>query len=425
MTYEFPCPPADRERLRQLARRVADIAASPGMAQRRADWARVNGLRGGRPMIVVETFGANTELKAELALQCESPWARTIEGVMREKLFHYDFVKDDVILEPTLNVGTRITNTGLGVESVKHRGDTGDKMGSICWEAPLKVLPDDLAKLRFREFSYDPAAIAAELARVGELVGDLLQPRWRPFLWWTQGLTITAIDLIGLETFMLTMYDNPEGLHALMRFLRDETMHMLDWHEQAGVLFSNNRDEYVGSGGCGWTDDLPAKDHVPGAPYRVKDMWGLSESQETVSVSTPMFAEFVFPYQKPIIERFGLAYYGCCEPVDKRWEVIKQIANLRAVSVSPWSNVEKMAEFLGRQYVFCRKPNPAYISAGWDEDVIRKDLRRTIEATKGLSVQLILKDVHTVSNEPWRFARWVEIAREEIARVYGVVGALT
>ena len=133
-----------------------------------------------------------------------------------------------------------------------------------------------------------------------------------------------------------------------------------------------------------------------------------------------MFEEFVLPYQIPIIERFGLSYYGCCEPIDKRLHLVKRIPNLRAISVSPWSNVRFMAEQLGRDYVMCRKPNPALFSAPtWDEDVVRRDLREAIEASKGCNVQLVLKDVHTVHHQLWRYGRWVAIAREEIARVYG------
>ena len=45
-----------------------------------------------------------------------------------------------------------------------------------------------------------------------------------------------------------------------------------------------------------------------------------------------MFAEFVLPYQLPILERFGLNCYGCCEPLDQRWSTLKQ---LRRASVSP------------------------------------------------------------------------------------------
>jgi hypothetical protein len=46
-----------------------------------------------------------------------------------------------------------------------------------------------------------------------------------------------------------------------------------------------------------------------------------------------MFAEFVFPYQRPIISQFGLSYYGCCEPLHERIQIIKQLSNLRRVRI--------------------------------------------------------------------------------------------
>ena len=70
----------------------------------------------------------------------------------------------------------------------------------------------------------------------------------------------------------------------------------------------------------------------PAARRASKTSGGLSESQETVGVSPELFEEFVFQYQLPIISRFGFACYGCCEPVDSRWHVIKKIPNLRRVS---------------------------------------------------------------------------------------------
>jgi hypothetical protein len=215
------------------------------------------------------------------------------------------------------------------------------------------------------------------------------------------------------------MYDQPDGLHELMAFLRDDHLNTLDWFEQNGLLTSNNEDDYISSGSRGYTDLLPQKDWASGTPARLKDMWALSESQETVGVSPELFNEFVFQYQLPVISKFGFACYGCCEPLDSRWHIIKQIPNLRRVSVSPWSNVRVMAENLGKNYVFSRKPNPSLVSTGkFDEDAIRQNLRETLEATKGLNVEIVLKDVHTVNNEPGRLCRWVGIARELIDEVY-------
>ena len=90
-----------------------------------------------------------------------------------------------------------------------------------------------------------------------------------------------------------------------------------------------------------------------------------------------MFAEFVYPYQRPLMERFGLNCYGCCEPLDLRWHVVKDTPGLRRVSVSPWANVEAMAQNLQDRFVFSYKPQPADLATGiMHEDRIRAGLRR-------------------------------------------------
>ena len=76
-----------------------------------------------------------------------------------------------------------------------------------------------------------------------------------------------------------------------------------------------------------------------------------------------------------------------------------------------------MAEALGRDYVFSRKPNPALISTGiFDEDAIRADIRETLDVAGDCRLEIIMKDVHTLDNDPTRLARWVELAREEIEK---------
>jgi len=157
-------------------------------------------------------------------------------------------------------------------------------------------------------------------------------------------------------------------------------------------------------------------------PAQMADMWVLLESQETVLVGPTQFAEFIFPYQQEIARRFGLVYYGCCEQLHHRWEVIRRLPNLRAVSISPLCDQDYMAEALGDKYIFSRKPNPTLISAEeFDEELIRRDIRHTIEIAKrhNCRLELIMKDVHTLHEEPYRLARWVQLAREEIAKNWG------
>jgi len=405
--------------LRELAMRVAEIAADPIMEERKRVWKALNGLHAERPVILTETHGALDEVIPLSTLTCEGEWARGQERGLRNLIFYYEQVGDDYIIDARISYGHVVHASSYGVEEVKHQGNDGAGHGSYNWEPPLKNLPDDLAKLSPRTYRYDAEATLQAKEQLEEVFGGILEVTNRSWYWWTQGLTWEAIRLIGLENLMLAMYDQPEGLHALMAFLRDDHLQRLDWFEQAGLLTLNNADDFVGSGGIGCTDCLPQPDYVPGTPARIKDLWGLSESQETVGVSPELFAEFIFPYQLPIIARFGLACYGCCEPVDSRWHIVKQIPNLRRVSVSPWSNPVKMAEYLGKDYVYSRKPNPSLISTDqWDEEIIRAELRETLTATRGMNVELIMKDVHTLANQPQRLGQWVKIAREMIEEVW-------
>jgi hypothetical protein len=208
--------------------------------------------------------------------------------------------------------------------------------------------------------------------------------------------------------------DQPDGLHRVMAFLRDGTLARLDFLEQNHLLSLNNRGTYVGSGGFGWSRELPQPDFS--GNVRAIDCWGFAESQETSTVSPRMFASFILPYQLPILERFGLNCYGCCEPLDNRWEYVEKIPRLRRVSVSPWAKLERMAERLGPRYILSLKPNPADLAAeNMDEERIRAGLRASIitAKTQNCRLEIIMKDNHTIANDPARVIRWVQIAKEE------------
>jgi hypothetical protein len=215
---------------------------------------------------------------------------------------------------------------------------------------------------------------------------------------------------------MYDMSDRPELIHRLMSLLRDGTLAMLDELEAKGLLSPNYDTTYVGSGGFGLTDELPQSDFA--GSIRTRDLWGFAESQETVGISPRMFDDFIFPYQLPILDRFGLNCYGCCEPLDKRWQVVRQFPRLRRVSVSPWADRARMAEYLEDRYIFSFKPNPADLAMEFfDEGRIQQELREDLNLTRGCRMEVIMKDVTTVRDDPQRAVRWVQIAREEAERL--------
>jgi len=398
----------DRQVLRRLAAQVAELAARPVEQQKRALWYRHNALEPTRPLIFCDPENSWDEIIPPAQLECEGELARGWEVTLRKEIFWGAHMGDDRVIEPYFNVPHVYIESDWGMHETRTGGQDG---GSYVWDAPLKSYAD-LERLHFPQIVIDHEATDRVLDLARETLGDLLAVRLKTTWWWSVGMTWLLIRLRGLAQIMYDMFDHPDGLHRLMAFLRDGHQARLDFLEQNGLLSLNNDGSYVGSGGFGWTHELPQPDfdgHV-----RTRDLWALAESQETVGISPHMFAEFVFPYQLPLLERFGLSCYGCCEPLDKRWPIVEQIPNLRRVSVSPWSERAQMAERLGDRYIYSMKPSPTDLAMDtFDEERIRAELRAALQATRDCRVEVIMKDNHTIRNDPQRVVRWVQIARQE------------
>jgi len=365
-------------------------------------------------MVLCNPEGSWPELLPDSELVCEDPLLRAWEWQIRAQIIQADFLEDDHVVEPHFQVPWCVDVGDYGVTCLKTQGEN---RGSYVWDPPIKDIARDLEKLKYRQPKVDREETMRRLGIASELFGDILDVHIGGQYWWTLGLTWTAVDLIGLEELMWAMVDRPNDLHRLMSWLRDEHEHFILWFEKEGCLTSNCRDQDIASGGIGFTDQLPVS--ANGHPAKLSSLWGFAESQETVGVSPEMFAEFVLPYQKPLLEHFGLNCYGCCEPLHNRWQHVKTLPRLRRVSVSPWCDMEVMAQELKRDYIFSRKPNPALVCVDFNEDNVRADLRHTLDVAGECVLEIILKDTHTVENQPQRLRRWVQIAREEIDRHYG------
>ena len=397
----------DRCTLRELAKRVKEIASLPVQAERARLWQDFNALRPHRPMVLAFPEGGWRDLLTEADAECEDALARSWEMALRRTIYRHEHLHDDWPVTDRFNVRPAVSLGDYGLKETLIRTEA---LGAYTWDAPVKA-PQDFEKLHFRRVTVDHEATARHVEAAREVLGDILRVRAHGSLFWTCGMTWTLINLRGLQQVMLDMYENPDLLHRLMAFLRDATLHELETYEREGVLSLNNGpDDYVGSGGVGATDELPAGDfdgHV-----RTRDMWVLGESQEFVGVGPDQFYEFALQYQLPVLNRFGLVCYGCCEPLDHKFDlIIKHIPGLRRVSVSPWCDRRLAADKLGDRYVYSWKPNPAMIcGAGPDYDAVEKSIRETIEIADGCCLEILMKDTHTFQGEPERIVRWTDIA---------------
>ena len=401
---------ADSGILRRLAGKVAELAARPIEAEKRELWYRHNALEPTRPPIFCSPENAWYEiLPPEKVVQCANGTARDWEYRLRTEIFWGESMCDDRVIEPYFNVPHIMHESDWGVPfNVTRPSNPG---GSFIWDAPVKDL-NDLSQLHFPTFNVDYDGTERRLELAQNTFGDLLQVRLKSLFFWGPPLSCLLAYMRGLEQFMIDMVDNPKGLHRLMAFLRDGMIDRLEFLERERLLFLNNEGDYIGSGGFGFTRELPQPDFA--GVVRPCDMWVAGESQETSSVSPSMFEEFIFQYQLPILSRFGLNHYGCCEPLDTRWHVVAKTPRLRRVSIPPWSDIAGMAEKLQDRYIYSWKPNPTILAMeSFDESLIRSYTRDALEKTRGCRLEIIMKDNHTIRNETRRVIRWVEIVREE------------
>ncbi len=415
---------SDNERLRNLAHHWMDIASLPVMQARKKMWRDVKDLQASQPMILIETAVID-EFVAEEELECEDPYLRNIEKNMLMNILQYEDVGDDIVLEAYFPIGWQLVCSDFGVEILKKTGQDskGGRLGYRV-EPSVKTI-DDLKKLKKRSLAVDRKQSLENKSRLEETFGDILpvklghacifeaEPGFSPYL----GVNFLFItyelqELIGNNNFLLWPYDHPQELHELSRFLLDDKITLYRMLENEGLLVHNTDNHWAGPGSYGYCSNLPAPE--ADAPAQLAGCWGRTESQESGSLSPEMFNDLYLPYIAEGCRMFGLVYYGCCERIDDRWDYIKNaIPNLRAVCVAPWNNIDKMGEYLGQEYVYSGKTNPAYLSvASVDWDLIENELITIKNAAKNCNVELLMRDLYTLRGERTRLKKWVKTARK-------------
>jgi len=401
--------------LRDLAETLSELANRPEETEKVKLWTAHNDLEETRPLIFADPENGWNEIIPQNQILCSDPLARVWEMHLRKEIFWGKEMGDDKVIEAYFNVPYSYDDSGWGVHEEKIGGENG---GSYTWKVPIEDYERDFENLRYPEIQVDQEQSDKVLRYAEYIFGGILEVRRKGVWWWTLGMTWDFINLRGLENLMMDLYLNPDWVHRLMSFLRDGTLKKLDFLEQHNLLSLNTEGSYVGSGGFGWTKGLPASDFSP-KHVRTMDMWGFSESQETVGIDPAMFNEFILPYQKPILERFGLNCYGCCEPINKRWDYVKTIPRLRRVSISPWADRAESREMLGQNYIISMKPSPTPLAQlKLNEEEIRTSIREDLLAVKGGVVEILMKDNHTLGNNPENITRWCRIVREEIERIW-------
>lgn len=403
----------DRKALREVARRYAEIAGMECHAKTVEDWKKLNSLRPARPMIMIDQIPwEEMDVGDELTLRCSDPFLQSLEWSMRSEIYKWNHFKCDMVFLPHLQVPKVYTSTGYGVNYRFQDGDLQHE--NAMTHTYFDQIPDEAAieKLRVPDIAVDEAANASREALALDMFGDILPVYlsgisiwasiWDRLVYW-RGATPVLYDLI----------DRPEFTHKLMGRIMEIDMAVLDRYEELNLLETKQETIHC----CGaFTDELPKQDQSA-KHVSAKQCWVAGAAQIFSEVSPAMHNEYEIEYLMPYYERFGLVNYGCCEPLHNKIGIIRKIKNVRAISVSPWADVNVAAQRMGGDYVMARKPNPSFVAMDRiDDRLIIDETAATLKACRDNNTpcEFILKDISTVRNEPQRLTRWYNLVKATI-----------
>lgn len=410
----------DKKRLRDLANDWIEIAHLPIMEERKQQWKNLHGLKCTRPMILVETGYIHDYIKKE-ELRCADPYCRNIERFMLENIIHAKEVGDDIVLEKYFRIGWHMDQPSFGID-VKMKKSLENGLAYV-FEHSIQN-PDDMEKLIPRKFFVDKDKTMQQKQYLEDMFGDVLPIRLGNFDFFDEeggydwvgnfffGLTWQLHRFIGLEQMMYWYYDYPDQMHQLMDYMVDDRMEMFKTLEREGCLVQNNDNQIAGPRFYGYCDELVEESS---GPVKLNQLWAWCESQETSSVSVEMFKDFTLPYLANLAKEFKYIYYGCCEPVHDRLDVIeKEIKNIRAVSVSMWNDFDIVGDMIGQKYVYSRKPSPPPLSGpdvSWESAL--KDIQITKRSAKNAHLEFLFRDLYDINGDRGRLSKWVNLVKQE------------
>jgi len=399
----------DIQIIRDLAKKYRDIASKEIQDERRDLWRRHNSLEKTRPLIYVRWLAAWHEAP-ESKLKCEDGFYRRHENFLRQMLFQ-DTIEDDYIIEPWITQRASVKTPPNGAWGVRIRHIPSPRPGGAWkFDPPIKNL-EDISQLVKPHHIIDEEATARNVARLKDAVGDILEvnvDRSPAYTVWHGDISTDLAHLRGLEQVMWDMVDNPEWLHEFVGFMSEGILTTHNEAEEAGDWHLCNHQNQAMPYALELSDPEANSETV-----KRDELWCFIAAQEMAQVSAEMHDEFIFSYQLPIAEKFGLLAYGCCEDLTYKIKYLRKFPNLRRIAIAPLADVRKCAEQIGQDYVLSWRPNPSeMICCGFDPDHIRKVVKDAMEASKGCHVDITLKDVQTVQHKPENLKKWVKIVRE-------------
>jgi CRISPR/Cas system CSM-associated protein Csm2 small subunit len=406
--------------LKALAQEKLEISSSEKQFRNIRLWTDTNDLHMTIPPVYIDEIPWHEmNVNDELTLQTSNPYYRSIENSLRKEIYSWKHMPGNMVIKPMIECPMKINDSGFGISEDVDIVKTDVKSPVVSRHFNIQIKSEeDIYKIKDPVITLDNDKTEENYNKLKSIFDGILEVKKTG----VKGLWFTPWDNLvrwtGIAEAMMDLIDRPEYIEKLVERFVDASIVRLNQYEKLGVWASNNNNTRVGSGGYGYCSILESPDKYPlNAP--LKQLWGCGNSQIFSEVSPDMHWEFSLKHELRWIERFGLSYYGCCEPLHNKTGILERIPNLRKISMSPWAKLEKVRDFAKGRYVLSCKPSPAIFAGDyWSEERAKADIINILKQTDGSSIEIVMKDISTVSYKPQRLWEWSRIALQTIEEYY-------
>ncbi|OQB54328.1 MAG: hypothetical protein BWX97_00005 [Firmicutes bacterium ADurb.Bin146] len=404
--------------LREYAKKYAQLALSESNLKRPDQYRKLNSLEMVKPPILVfEVPWGELEDQKELKLECETDLYRGIERAIKRTLYQFKNFEGDYAIHPYYKVKIRTKSTGIGlnVEEVKINSTTGTDISAHEYH---DVLPDEdsLENITMPTMETDNEATQRALEAAHEVFDGIMDVGLGGYQFYFN-MWDELPRYHGVEKCLIDIYDRPEFMHKMMKRFTDYHEEIINLYEKLNIL---ETDAYYLHCTPACTYELPVKD-ITKEKVSAKDVWGRGMAQIFAVVSPDMHKEFDIGYMKRLFDRCGLTYYGCCEPLDKKIDILREFTNLRRISITPWADADVAADAMGDKYVLSAKSNPAYVSQPvFDPQPVIEETKKILLGCKrnNTPCEFILKDISTINRNQNHLTQWVKTVSDTIDRYW-------
>lgn len=406
----------DRRILRELAKKKLEIAQQEIQKENAKLWKQTNDLQMTKPPIYInEVPWHEMNVDDELTLQTKHPFCQELELELRKELYSWKHMPGTMVVSPYIECPLVVHDSDIGMHEDVDIVRTDDTSDIVSRHFNIQIKgEEDIEKIKDPVITLDEQKTKENFSLMQEIFEDIIEVKLvgKRGYWFTPWDNL--IRLTGVTEAMMDLILRPEYIDKLVARFVDASLVRMEKYNELGIWASNNNNVRVGSGGYGYSQALePDEKYFTHAP--TSQLWGCGNAQIFSDVSPDMHWEFSLKHELRWMSHFGLNYYGCCEALHNKLEILEKIPNLRKISMSPWAKLEKVTDFAKGRYVLSCKPSPAiFAEENWRPEQARKDIMDILEKTKGCSIEIIMKDISTVKYKPSRLWEWSKIAQEAI-----------